>query len=282
MSNAEFGSRRRQLGFVAASAVSVVAVVAVVTLVHPWRDTGASSPAANASAPVTSSNSPLASPATSLPVVSVSEPAFSSGPVSPIAISSPTAPTTTPPAVRTSPTAARVTSDSQLNFKVDVDVSPTQLVFGHPVRVTVTIVNEGGVFNRWAQMFVQGSDPSDNVSDPPPTCTADGAIVCPITGVRPGRTWTFDFTFIPGTFPAMDHFDDPLCAAFNYTDSHGQQQETPEYCAQVMLFNPPGWPLPASGAPSNAPSPSLPPASAAPTSASAAPTSASVAPQSTS
>ncbi|HEY3926085.1 MAG TPA: hypothetical protein VGL75_16090 [Acidothermaceae bacterium] len=271
MPNAEFGSRRRERGFVAASAVSVVAVVAVVTLVHPWRDTAASNALTNASAPVALSDSPLMSPANSLPAASVSDPAFSSAPdSSPIAISSP-APRTTPLVVRASPTAARVTSDSQLNFKVSVEVSPTQLVFGHPVRVTVTIVNEGGVFNRWAQMFVQGSDPSDNVSDPPPTCTANGGIVCPITGVRPGRTWTFDFTFIPGTFPAMDHFDGPLCAAFNYIDSHGQQQETPEYCAHVMLFNPPGWPPPASGAPSNAPSPSLPPASAAPTSASAAP-----------
>jgi hypothetical protein len=272
MPDAEFGSRRRELSLIAASAVSVVAVVAVIAAVaHPWRDTAAPSAAAMSSAPVTSSASPLVSPAASLSAVSASAPAFSAEPASsPAATMSPTSPTTTPPVSHTSPTAARVTSDNQLNFKFSVQVSPTQMVFGHPVHVTVTIVNEGGVFTRWAQMFVQGSDPSDNVSDPPPTCTADGAIVCPITGVRPGRTWTFKFTFIPGTFPGMDGFDDPLCAAFNYIDSHGQQQETPESCAHVTLLNPPGWPPPASGAPSSTP-PSLPPASAAPTSASPAP-----------
>jgi hypothetical protein len=273
MPEAEFGSRRRQFSLIAASAVSVVAVVVIVALVgHPGRGTAVPSRAANSSAPVTSSGSPLASPATNLPAVTVSEPAFSADPASsPSAINGPTPTITTPPVSHPSPTAARVTSDNQLNFKFSVQVSPTQVVFGHPVHVTVTVVNEGGVFNRWAQMFVQGSDPSDDVSDPPPTCTANGGIVCPITAVRPGRTWTFNFTFIPGTFPAMDHFDDPLCAAFNYIDSHGQEQETPEYCAHVMLFNPPGWPPAASGAPSNTPPPSAPVASGVPTSASPAP-----------
>lgn len=274
MADAEFGSRRRQLGLVAASAVSVVAVVVVVALAgHPWRDTAARSPAASSAGPVTSSDSPLVSPASSPPAPSVGVPAFSSAPASSPAATdgAPTPPTATPPVSRTSPTSARVTSDSQINFKVSVQVSPTHVVFGQQVHVTVTIANEGGVFNRWAEMFFQGSDPSDEVSDPPPTCTANGAIVCPITGVRPGRTWSFRFTFIPGDFPGTDGFDDPVCAAFNYTDSHGEQQQAPAYCAHVTLFNPPGWPPPASGAPSNTPPPSAPAASAAPTSASPAP-----------
>jgi hypothetical protein len=144
-------------------------------------------------------------------------------------------------------------------------------VWGHQVRVTVTIVNAGGVFDRPVVMFFQGSDPSDNVGDAPPACTANGAIVCPITGVRPGRKWSFTFTFIPGTFPGTDGFDDPVAAAFNYTDSHGQQQESPLYYAHVMLFDPPASsPPPASGAPSNTPPPSVPPASAASTSATSA------------
>jgi hypothetical protein len=260
--DAEAGSRRRQLSLIAASAVSVVAVIA---LVHPWRDTSTRSPASSPAASVTSSDSPATSP----PAVSASVPAVPTEPnPSSSAIVSPAPPTTTPTVIRTSPTAARVTSDNQLNFKVSVLVSPTHVVLGQSVHVTVTVVNEGGVFSRWAEMFVQGSDPSDEVSDPPPTCTANGAIVCPITGVRPGRTWSFKFTFIPGDFPAMDGFDDPLCAAFNYIDSHGQQQETPAYCANVALSRPPGGP--ASGAPSSAPPPSAPPASGAPTSASPA------------
>jgi hypothetical protein len=274
MPDAEFSSRRRQLGLVAASAVSVVAVVAVVALVgHPWRDTAARSPTPSTTGAIASSDSPLASPATSPPAVGVSEPAFSTEIASSPAATdgAPTPPTTTPPVSRTSPTVARVTSDSQLNFKFSVQVSPTRVVFGQPVHVTVTIANEGGVFNHWAEMFVQGSDPSDEVSDPPPTCTANGAIVCPITGVRPGRTWSFKFTFIPGDFPGTDGFDDPVCAAFNYTDSHGQQQQTPGYCAHVALFDPPGWPPPASGAPSTTPPPSVPPASTASTSATPAP-----------
>jgi hypothetical protein len=273
MADAEFGSRRRQLGLVAASAVSVVAVVVVVALVgHPWRDTAAHIPAASSAGPVTSSDTPLVSPATSPPAPSVGVPAFSIAPASSPAATdgAPTPPTTTPPVSRTSPTSARVTSDSQINFKVSVQLSPTRVVFGQQVHVTVTIVNEGGVFNRWAEMFFQGSDPSDEVSDPPPTCTANGAIVCPITGVRPGRTWSLRFTFIPGDFPGTDGFDDPVCAAFNYTDSHGQQQQTPAYCAHVTLFNPPGWPPPASGAPGSTPPPSVPAAPAAPTSASPA------------
>ena len=124
------------------------------------------------------------------------------------------------------------------------------------------------MFNRWAEMFVQGTDPSDNVSDPPPTCTDNGSIVCPITGVRPGRTWSFRFTFIPGDFPGTDGFDDPLCATFNYIDSHGQEQQTPSSCAHVALLDPPGWPPPVSGAPSDTPTPSVPAVSAAPASAS--------------
>jgi hypothetical protein len=123
-------------------------------------------------------------------------------------------------------------------------------------------------------MFFQGSDPSDSVSDPPPTCTADGAIVCPITGVRPGHKWSFTFTFTPGTFPGTDGFDDPVAVAFNYNDNHGQQQESPLYYAHVMLFDPPESSPPASGTPSNAPPPSAPPASAAPTSAASSPQSA--------
>ncbi|HEY5457742.1 MAG TPA: hypothetical protein VIJ96_19935 [Acidothermaceae bacterium] len=276
MADGVFGSRHRQLGLVAASAVSVVAAVVVVALVgHPWRDTGARSPVASTAGPVTSSDSPLVSPATSLPAASVSGPAFSTEFASSPAATdgAPTPPITTPPPRRMSPTAARVTVDSQLNFKVSVQVSPTHVVFGQPVHVTLTIVNEGGTFNRWAEMFFQGSDPSDEVSDPPPTCTANGAIVCPITGVRPGRTWSFRFTFIPGDFPGTDGFDDPVAAVFNYTDSHDQQQQTPAHYAHVTLFDPPGWPPLASGAPSSAPPPSVPP--------SAAPTSASPTPQST-
>jgi hypothetical protein len=270
MPDAEFGLRHRHLGVVAASAVSVVAVVAVVALVaQPWRDTAARSPAARIG-PATSSDSPLASAATSLPAVSVSEPAFSAEPASsPAATSGPPAPpsTTAPVSRRMSPTAPAVVGDKQINFKVSVQVSPTQLVWGQQVRVTVMIVNAGGVFDRPVEMFFQGSDPSDNVSEAPPGCTANGAIVCPITGVRPGRKWSFTFNFIPGTFPAMDHFDDAVYAAFNYTDSHGQQQQTPAYYAHVLLFNPPASPPPASGAPSNTPPPSSPPASASATSA---------------
>jgi hypothetical protein len=275
MPDAEFGLRHRQLGLVAASAVSVVAVVAVVALVvHPWRDAAARSPAARATGPASSSDSPLASPAISPPAVSVSEPAFSTARASsPTATNDPpTAPSTTPPASRrTSPTAPSVAGDSQVNFKVSVHVSPTQVVLGQHVRVTVTIVNAGGVFDWPLLMFFQGSDPSDNFSDAPPPCTSGRSVKCPITGVRPGRKWSFTFTFIPGVFPAMDHFDDAIYAAFTYTDSHGQEQETPQYFAHVLLFNAPASPPPASGAPSNAPPPSAPPASAASTSATSAP-----------
>jgi hypothetical protein len=276
MPDAEFGLRHRQLGLVAASAVSVVAVVAVVALVvHPWRDTAARSPAAGATGPATSSDSGLASPATSLPAVSVREPAFSAAPAaSPTATNGPPTPssTTSPVGRRASPTARSVAEDSQPNFKVNVQVSPTHVVWGHPVRVTVTVVDAGGVFDRPVVMFVQGSDPSDTVSDAMPPCTATyGSITCPITDVRPGHTWSFTFTFIPGRFPGTDGFDDPVAAAFNYTDSHGQQQESPLYYAHVMLFDPPASsPPPASGAPSNTPPPSVPPASAASTSATSA------------
>jgi hypothetical protein len=279
MPDAEFGFRPRQFGFVVASAVSVVAVVAVVALVvNPWRDTAAGSPAARAPGSVFASDSPLASPiTTSPPAASVSEPAFSAAPASspPVSSGPPVPPTATPQVSRrTSPATPRVAEDSAPNFKVNVQVSPTQVVWGHPVRVTITVVNAGGRFDRPVEMFFQGSDPSDNVSDPPPACTANGALVCPITGVRPGRKWSFTFTFIPGTFPGTDGFDDPVAAAFNYTDSHGQQQESPLYYAHVLLFNPPASPPPASGAPSNTPSPSAPPASPASTSATSAPQSA--------
>lgn len=270
MPEAEFGSRHRQRGLVVASALSVVAMVAVVALVvHPWRDTAAGSPAARATGPATSSGGPLASPATGLPASSL--PASSlSGPASSAAPAS--SPTAAPVSRRTSPTAPGVAGDSKLNFKVSIQITPTQVVVGQQVRVTVTIANAGGVFDRPVTMFFQGSDPSDNVSDAPPPCTANGAIVCPITGIQPGRQWSFTFTFIPGPFPAMGHYDDAICGAFDYTDSHGEQQQTSSYCANVLLFDAPASsPPPASGAPSTTAPPSVPPASAGSTSATSAP-----------
>jgi len=65
----------------------------------------------------------------------------------------------------------------------------------------------------------------------------------------------------------MGHFDDALSAVFDYTDSHGQQQQTPQYFENVRLFDAPATSPPASGIPSNTPPPSAPPASAASTSA---------------
>jgi hypothetical protein len=277
MADAEFGSRRGQFALAAASAVSVVAVVAVVAVVgHPWRTTAERSPAAVAAVPPSSSDSTVASPATSLPAVDISEPVLSAAPATPpTASSGPSTPPRTNPPVsrRTSPAAPGVVSDNQINFKVSVQVSPTRVIEGQPVHVRVTIANAGGVFDRPVEMFFQGTDPSDNVSDPPPTCTAQGAIVCPITGVRPGRTWSFTFTFIPGVFPGTDGFDEPVYAAFNYVDSHGDQQQTPAYYAHLTLFNPPGSLPPASGAPSSTPPPSVSSASAASTSATSTPSS---------
>ena len=273
---AEVGVRRSQFVLIVASAVSVVAVVALVAMVvHPWRETAASSPAARATRPATASDSPLASPATSLPTVSVSEPAFSVAPASsPTATNGPsTAPRTTPPVRRrTSPTPPGVAGDSQPNFKVSIQVSPTQVVLGQHARITVTIVNQGGVLDRQVVMSFGGSDPSDNFSDAPPPCTdSTGWISCPITGVLPGHKWSFTFTFIPGPFPGMDGFDDAIFAWFDYTDSHGQRQQTPQYFANVRLFDAPATSPPASGAPSNTPPRSAPPASAASTSATPAP-----------
>lgn len=277
---AEVGVRRSQSVLIVASAASVAAVVAVVALVvHPWRDTAGRNVAARVTSSATSSDSPLASPAASLPAVSVSEPAFSAAPASaPTATSGPpAAPSVTPPVRRrTSPTPPGVGGDSQLNVKVSIQVSPTQVVLGRRARVTVTIVNQGGVLDRRVVMAFGGSDPSDNFSDAPAPCTdSTGWISCPITGVRPGRTWSFTFTFIPGPFPGTDGFDDPIFAWFDYTDSHGQQQQTPQYFAHVLLYNAPASPpSPASGAPSNTPPPSVPPASAAASSATSAPSSA--------
>ncbi len=277
MPAADFGLRHRQLVLVAASAMSVVAMVAVVALIgQPWRDAAKRSPAAPATAAAISSGSPLASPATSLSAVTVSAPASPAAPVSSsVATNNTTTPPSTNPPVssRTSPPARGVAEDTQPNLKVDVQVSPTQVVWGHPVRVTVTVVNVGGVFNRPIVLFVQGSDPSDAVRDAMAPCTDNtGSILCPITDVRPGHKWSFTFTFIPGTFPGRDGFDDPVGGAFNYNDSHGQQQQSPQFYADLVLFDPPASP-PASGAPSNTPSPSKPPASAAPLSATSAPSS---------
>jgi hypothetical protein len=265
--DAGFGSPHRQIGLVAASAVAVVAVVTAVALVgHPWRDTAAHSPAAR-TVPATSSDSALASPATSLPAASVSATAFSAAPVSsPAATNGSPAPSSTasPASRRATPTASSVTEDNQPNFKVNVQISPTHVVWGHPVRVTVSVVDAGGVFDRSVVMFFQGSDPSDTITDAAPPCAApDGSITCPVTDVRPGHKWSFTFTFIPGRFPGTDGFDDPVAAAFNYADIHGQQQESALYYAHVALFDPPASSPAPSGAPSNTPPPSAPPASAA-------------------
>jgi len=273
---AEGGLRRCQSVLIVASAVSVVAVVAVVALVvHPWRDTAGRSIAARATSPATSSDSPVASPVTSLSAVSVSEPAFSVAPASsPTVTNGPsTAPRTTPPVRRrTSPTSSGAAGGSQPNFKVSIVASPTQVVLGQQARITVTIVNAGGLFDRSVVMSFGGSDPSDDFSDAAPSCTAGSGVTCPITGARPGRTWSFTFTFIPGPFPAMGHFDDALSAVFDYTDSHGQQQQTPQYFENVRLFDAPATLPPAFDVPSQTPPPSTPPASAASTSATSRPT----------
>jgi hypothetical protein len=258
---AEAGVRRGQSVLIVASAVSVAAVVAIVALVvHPWRDTAAHSPAPGVSALASSLDSPLASPASSVPAVSASVPAYSAAPASPSTVISGSfsAPSTTPPVPRrAAPTAPAVAEDSQPNFKVSVHASPSQVVVGQHVRLTVTIVNAGGVFDRSVVMWFGGSDPSDNFSDASPPCTDSSlSISCPITGVRPGRTWSFTVTFIPGPFPAMGHFDDAVSVAFNYTDSHGDPQESPQYYGHVLLLDAPASSPPASGAPSNPPTPS--------------------------
>jgi hypothetical protein len=275
MPAAKFDVRHRQLGLVVASAASVLAVlVAVALLVHPGRDSAEPSPAAAiATAPATSSDSPIESPTTTTPAANIIEPAASAAPASsPAATNTPSTPTA-PASHRASPTPLSVAEDSEPSFKVNVQVSPTHVVWGHPVRVTVTVVDAGGVFDRPVVMFVQGSDPSDTITDAISPCTAPyGSISCPITDVRPGHTWSFTFTFVPGRFPGTDGFDDPVAAAFNYTDSHGQQQESSLYYAHVMLFDPPASsPPPASGAPSSTPPPSVPPASSAETIATPAP-----------
>ena len=274
---AEGGVRRGQSVLIVASAVSVVAVVAVVALaVHPWRDTAGRSNAARATSSATSSDSPLASPANSLPAVSVSEPAFSAAPASsPTATDGPSAAPSTTPAVRRhmSPAPAGAVVDSQPDFKVSIVASPTQVVLGQQTRITVTIVNAGGLFDRSVVMAFGGSDPSDNFSEAAPPCAgASGSVTCPITGARPGRTWSFTFTFIPGPFPAMGHFDDALSAVFDYTDSHGEQQQSPQYFQTVRLFDAPATSPPASDVPGQTPPPSTPPASAASTSATSPPT----------
>lgn len=261
---AEVGVRRHQSVLIAATALSVVAVVAVVALVaHPWRDTAGRSVAARATLPATSSESPLASSSTTLPAVS--EPAFSASPASSPAavVTSPSpAPSTTPPVShRTPPPPRVVASDDKPNFKVSIQASPTQVVLGQRVRVTVTIVNQGGLFDRQVVMEFGASDPSDTFGDAAPPCTE--AISCPISGARPGQKWSFTFTFIPGPFPAMGHFDDAISAVLDYTDSHGQPQQSPQYFANVRLFDAPASSLPpTSGAPTSTPLPSVAPASA--------------------
>ena len=85
----------------------------------------------------------------------------------------------------------------------------------------------------------------------------------------------------PRSFPGRDGFDDPVGGALNYDDSHGQQQQSPQFYADLLLFDPPASSQPASGAPSNTPRPSEPsgpsgpPASAPPPSATSGPSSAS-------
>jgi hypothetical protein len=62
--------------------------------------------------------------------------------------------------------------------------------------------------------------------------------------------------------------------AFDYTDSHGDQQQTPEYDAHVMILDAPvSSPPAAAGGPSNSaptvsPAATVPPATAPPTGAS--------------
>jgi hypothetical protein len=267
--SADVGVRRGQSGIIVASAASVVVVVALVALVvHPWSATAARSVAAVATTPATSSASPLASPLPSLPAVSVSEPAVSAAPASlPAATNGPSAaPTTTPPATRRTTTPAPpVAGDNQPNFKVSVQVSPTQVVLGHDVRVTVTIVNMGGLFDRSVVMTFGGSDPSDNFGDASPPCTdVSRSVTCPITSASPGRKWSFTFTFIPGPFPGTDGYVDAISAVFDYVDNHGQPQQTPQYFANVRLFDAPAASPPASGAPTNTAPASVPPTSAPP------------------
>ena len=267
MPRAKFGLGHGQLGVVAASAVSVVAVVVVVGLVvQPWRNAAARIPVARTTGSATSSDSAMASPATSPPAVSVSDPAFSSAPAfSPTATNTPsTPPSPTPTASRrTSPTTPRVAADSPLNFKVSIQVSPTKVVIGQHARVSVTVVNQGAAIDRQVVMSVGGSDPSDNFGDAPPPCTdATASISCSIDGARPGQTWSFTFTFIPGPFPGVDGYDDEVYTVFDYTNRHGQPQQTPQYFAHVLLFNAPASSPPSSsGAPSNTPSPSAAPTS---------------------
>jgi hypothetical protein len=257
---AEGGVGRSRTVLIVASAVSVVLLVtAAIIGVRSWRDAAARGPAADGATPVT----PSGSPAASMPDLPGSPSPFSSDLIASSApVSSPPAqPSTAAPVSRSkSPAAAGRVRDNQPNLKVSIEVSPTHVVMGQRARVTVTIGDAGGVFERPVTMVFGGSDPSDNFGDAKAPCSdSTGWINCPITDVRPGHQSSFTFSFIPGPFPGMDGFDDRVFAWFEYTDRYGRPQQTDQYFADVLLYDAPASTPPASEAPGTPPSPSTSP-----------------------
>jgi hypothetical protein len=251
-------AQRRQINAIGASAVSVVAVVAATAIgVHAWH--GASHGAGLSSANVAASSSPLISvPATSEPPASASELAPDTSPVdSPSTESSPSP----SPSARPTPSTIDSKVNGEIVLKLTMTASPTRVVFGQPVHVTLTIVNASRVYAHTGQLGIGTMRPTDTFNVVSGTCDAPqpGGVWCSAGGFEPGQKKSFSFSITPESAPFSN---DLVYADIEYFDSHGQQQDEQVTAPDITVIDDPGNVPPSS--PPTSLSPSSTPSSAAP------------------
>jgi hypothetical protein len=253
-------AQRRQIHAIGASTLSVVAVVAATALgVHAWHR----APHARlSSANVAASSQPLTEiPATSVPPASTGELAPDSSP-----IDSPSTEPSPPPSPSARPTPSTIDSkvNGEVELKLTMTASPTRVVFGQPVHVTLTIVNAGGVYAHTTQLGVGTMRPTDTFNVVRGTCDAPqpGGVWCSAGGFEPGQKKSFSFSITPDSAPFSD---DLVYADIGYLDSHGQQQDEQVTAPDLTVVDDPGNVPPTSPPTSPSPATSAPPASSSPT-----------------
>jgi hypothetical protein len=130
--------------------------------------------------------------------------------------------------------------------------SPTRVVFGQPVRVTLAILNAGGVYVHTGQLGVGTMRPTDTFNEVPPACEEPqpGGVWCSPGVLKPGQRMVLSFSITSTSAPFSD---DLVFANLEYLDSDGQHQdqqiETPEL---TVIDDPGNWPPASPASPASA------------------------------
>jgi hypothetical protein len=255
------GAHRRQRRVVGASALSVVALVTATGLgVHSWRDSASHTPtpATTFGNPSTSSSgAPVSSPASSLNGFAPESSAPASSPAS-VSPSARVHATVKPAAPTMAPT-------GQVKPKISLQLSPTHAVVGQQIQATLTIANTSRYIYPAAVVTFNTEYPSPFDHASKGCSLLDDGATCSVGELRPGQRVTLVFAVTP-QFPGDQGGEDEFYGEYNYTDSHGQPQQAPQFSSNLIVTSGPASSAPpSSGVPASPPA--SPPSSTAPSTA---------------